>query len=157
MRLSPRSHEVLETFYRLHFDEPALQLPQAQIYARSIAALITKLLRVNGVTVGRWVFIRPSVTFRDKMNALHAPPELIAHELTHVVQYQKYGIAGFLLGYLKSWANTLTSGAGFGSAARMQAYLDIPHEKEARETAAAFADWFAAQKNKAETPACQTD
>lgn len=52
--------------------------------------------------------------------------DLLAHELTHVRQYGRYGMAAFLGRYLGEYL-----GARFGGASHLQAYRGISFEQEA--------------------------
>lgn len=142
MRLAKSSHEKFEEFYRDFFGERNLSLPQIKIYARRGAGLITNLLKINGITLGRRVFISPQLTKRSEDARLTAPKALIAHEIAHVLQYQKYGFFNFFYTYLKGYWQALKTKEKWDSNARLEAYLEIPHEIEARQFAADFTEWM---------------
>ena len=142
MYLAKDSHARFEEFYRDFFDRPDEKLPDIKIYARRGAGLITKLLNINGITVGRRVFIRPQLTNRGGDRRLFAPKALVAHEFAHVLQYQKLGFLKFFYTYLRDYLKALKSKKSWNAEARMQAYLEIPHEIEARKFADDFLEWL---------------
>ena len=101
MRLSPKTHQQLELFFRQYFADENLKLPQVEIYARRGAKLITKLVKVDGITFGRHVFIDPKLAGYDEKNRLCISKNLLSHEVAHVIQYNQLGLVGFLFKYIK--------------------------------------------------------
>lgn len=79
--------------------------------------------RVVGITLGVDVYF-------DHPHRLHDWP-LIAHEVTHVMQFLRRGVPWFLLGYGAAYA----AGRARGLSDR-QAYLNLPDEVEARHVEA---------------------
>lgn len=79
---------------------------------------LPKLLKADGVTIGRDIF------FLDSNPPLH----LIKHELVHVKQYEKHGLIGFLVIYLYHYLKGRLKGRS-----HFEAYYDIPFEVEARK------------------------
>lgn len=82
---------------------------------------------INGVTHGPFVFIAPEVMGGDRDRLAR----LVVHELIHVRQYKAAGYLPFVISYLKEyWMGRM------GGKTSRQAYLDISHEREARELTA---------------------
>ena len=150
MYLAKSSHEKFEEFYRDFFDDRQASVPKIEIYARRGANLITKLLNVNGITLGRRIFIRPQLITRSKDARLCVPKALIAHELAHALQYQRLGFFKFFYTYLKGYRQALKSKEKWDLNARTEAYLEIPHEVEARQFAADFLAWLENRQKKPE-------
>jgi hypothetical protein len=73
----------------------------------------------SGMTLGRWVLLRPGHERR------HA---LIAHELVHVEQWRDDGPLRFLRDYLSAYVRARRRGD-----AHRAAYLAIPAEEQARD------------------------
>ena len=138
MHLDGVSHSRFENFFRDFYGDDELILPEIHIYSRRVSLLVTTILKVNGITIGRHIFIHPKFTKRDKKNRLYAPKALIAHELTHSVQYVRQGFFGFLKSYLGTFWKLLRKSKKWDFQARRQAYLDIPQEIEARRAAHLF-------------------
>ncbi len=142
MKLSRPTHHQLERFFREYFADESLKLPQIQIYVKRGAGLITKFLRVHGITLGRHIFIKPSMAKYDQKKRLQISKNLLAHEVTHVVQYQQLGFFGFLFKYLKDYFVILRGKKKWDVFSRMEAYREIPHEIEARDSAQKFVEWI---------------
>lgn len=141
MKLSEISHQRLEIFFREHFADENLKLPQIRIFARRGADLFTKVLAVEGITFERFIFINPRNLRRGKDGRWQISRELIAHEAAHTLQYRREGILRFFYNYLKEYYAGLRRQKRRDNIARMRAYLDIPHEVEARLVAAKFVRW----------------
>lgn len=142
MKLSANSHRQLEEFFREHFGDENLKLPEIHIYARRGARLLTKVLSVDGITFGRHIFITPRHLRRHQNGHQCAPPELIAHEIAHTMQYHRHGTFKFFYLYLKGYFAALRQKEKWNYLARTQAYLEIPHEVEARVLAAKYVNWY---------------
>lgn len=138
MHLDGISHSRFENFFRDFYGDDKLVLPKIHIYSHHLGWVVTKVLRINGIAIGRHIFINPRLTWRDSENRLCAPKELIAHELTHSMQYTRQGFFGFLRSYLGSFWKLLRKTKKWNFDSRMQAYLDIPQEIEARHAARVF-------------------
>ncbi len=138
MHLDKVSHSRFENFFRDFYGDDELILPEIHIYSRRVSLFVTTVLRVNGITIGRHIFIHPNFTSRDEQNRLCAPKALIAHELTHCVQYARQGFFGFLKTYVGMFWKLLRKAEKWDFQSRMQAYLDIPQEIEARRAARVF-------------------
>lgn len=151
MYLAKSSHKKFEEFYREFFNENNHSLPQIKIYARGGAGLITKLFNLNGITIGRRIFIHPQLVTSSADALLRAPKALLAHELAHVLQYQRLGFLKFFYTYLKGYWQALQKKEKWDFNARVEAYLEIPHEVEARQFAADFLVWLENRKKQPET------
>lgn len=146
MRLSPQTHSELESFFRHFLDDETIQLPKIEIYIRRGAGLVTRILGVDGITIGRHIFIRPAKAKYNSNNHLTIGKNLLSHEVTHVLQYQKFGFIGFLAGYLKEYFAGLKRKKKWDALSRMEAYFEISHEIEARKAAAKFVEWYFAKR-----------
>ena len=142
MKLSRKSHQRLERFFRDYFGDEELTLPQVDLYIKRGAGLITKVFKIYGITFGQYIFIRPDFLYRNENRELCISKELLAHELAHVLQYQKLGWFRFFYTYLKAYFAALRRKEKWNPAAREQAYLEIPHEIEARDCASKFMQWM---------------
>lgn len=143
MKLCRELQHQLESFFREFFGNRSLQLPEIEIFAKRGARFVTKVFGVQGITLGRFVFIKPDLIFRDKRARLCISKELLAHEATHVLQYQKLGTVKFLYLYFKSFFSGLRRRGNLNFDARMQAYLEIPFEAQARAGGTKFIKWNA--------------
>jgi hypothetical protein len=141
MKLSDKSHKKIEEFFRQHFADRNLSLPVFNLYLGRGARLITKTFKIDGITLGRHIFIAPHFLEQDIDGNWKLPFSLVVHEATHVLQYQKMGFIGFLFSYLKAWFAFLRSQRSRDLQTRWQAYYAIPHEEEARLAAAAYQEW----------------
>lgn len=149
MKLSPELHRQLEDFFREYFNDNGLKLPEIEIYTKGGAGIITKILSVHGITIGRHIFIKPEIMkFDKKTKRLRINKNLLAHEVAHVVQYQQLGFFGFLNKYLKDYFSSLSKKRKWHSVARTEAYWDIPHEIEARDAAREFEKWLRSKGKK---------
>lgn len=142
MRLSPKTQQQFETFFRHYFDDQTLELHRVKIYARRGASLITKIIRVDGITIGRHIFIDSKLTKYDNQKRLCISKNLLSHEIAHVIQYQKSGFFGFLYKYIKDYFVILKGKKPRNAHARMESYWAIPHEIEARDAAKKFVEWL---------------
>jgi hypothetical protein len=100
---------------------------------------------VDGITIGRHIFIRSYRINHDAKNNLTISKNLLAHEVTHVLQYQKLGFFLFLFDYLREYLAGLKRKKTINSIARMHAYFEISHEVEARKAADEFEEWMKAK------------
>lgn len=141
MRLSRKLHHQLEDFFREFFGDENLRLPEIEICCGRNANVVTKLLGVHGITLGRYIFIKPDLIYRRNSAERYISKNLLAHEATHVLQYQNFGALKFLYQYFKSYFLSLREKKSWNAGARLQAYLDIPFEAEARAGGAGFVDW----------------
>jgi hypothetical protein len=138
MRLSAESHRKFEKFFREYFRDESLKLPEIHVYCRRGSWIFTKILMVDGITFGRHIFIKPEHLRTDSEGKLVVSKELLAHELAHTLQYRRHGVFGFLSSYVGSFFGALRRKEKWNLKARVEAYLEIPHEIEARDCASAF-------------------
>ncbi len=80
----------------------------------------------HGLTLGRFVLLVEDLT-RDGTS------RLLAHELVHVAQYDRFGVRGFLRRYLGDYVRQRTRGLN-----HHEAYLALELEREARRGAKAW-------------------
>jgi hypothetical protein len=147
MRLAPESHQRIETFLRAQLKSESLRLPPVHIYYGRWARLLTSTFNILAITFGRRIFVSPKEIERDPSGRLIISAALIAHEATHVVQYEQAGFLGFLLSYLGEYLRALRSHRQWwGKAARHAAYLAIKQEREAYEAEYAYGGWSRLEK-----------
>src|SRR6476661_5001317 len=103
MKLSPNTHRQLESLFRMYFDDENLKLPEIELYVRRGARIVAKILSIYGITFGRFMFIQPDLLYRNSDLELCISKELLAHEATHVLQYQRLGWFRFFFNYLKGY------------------------------------------------------
>lgn len=142
MKLSPGTHQTFEKFFRRFFDDDDLKLPKSEIHIKTGAKVITGVLGVDGITLGRHIFIRPKLSESITKTSFKVGKNLLAHELTHVVQYHKLGFSGFLIGYVSEYYSALKRKRRLDRTSRLEAYLEISHEVEARRAAHIFTRWI---------------
>jgi hypothetical protein len=147
MILAPESHKRIEAFLRAHLQDERLKLPPVFIYSGRMARWLTGRLQILAITFGRRIIVASKVVVRDEQGRLTVPAGLIAHEATHVIQYQEAGIVRFLFSYLREyWRALQEHRQGWSKAARNAAYFAIKHEREAYEAESAYATWVALAK-----------
>lgn len=140
MKLAPESRLKFEAFFRETFADKHFQMPQVYFYGGKFSSLLTKMLNIHGITIGRNVFVRTKVIIvENKRHRIET--ELAAHEIVHVLQYGREGFIKFLYKYLKSYRRNLKKINKIDKNSRHQAYLEIPFEIEARAIAANFIEW----------------
>lgn len=149
MKLSRNSHRTIEFFFRDFLKDENFKLPLTHFYIGNFSRIITLFLRINGITIGRHIFVLPELVSRNRNNQKKLPEDLVVHEIMHVIQYKKTGFVKFLYLYLRDYWKNLRITKRWDAAARRQAYLDIPYETEAREAAHKFLEWN--QKFQSET------
>jgi Domain of unknown function (DUF4157) len=148
MKLAAESQQLIEAFLRARFNLPTLKLSPISIYHGRVAHFLTKTFHIGAITFGRYIFVAPKLLERDRDGTLCVPGWLIAHEATHVWQYQREGFTRFLISYLKGYWRALRMEKSWNGEARMKAYLAIKEECDARESETAYAVWVASfQRN----------
>jgi hypothetical protein len=93
--------------------------------------LLTSLADSHAIVFGRRIFLAPSSHGALEGDA-DSSVELLAHELTHVRQYRRYGMAAFLGRYLGEYL-----GQRFAGLSHREAYLAISFERDAQSAARA--------------------
>ncbi|HVF86771.1 MAG TPA: hypothetical protein VM866_04240 [Pyrinomonadaceae bacterium] len=149
MRLAAKSHKNLEVFLREHLGDESLRLPSLTVYCGRFAGLITRLVGVGAITLGRFILVSPRLIARDGRGRLIVPGWLMAHEAMHVVQYGRAGVIRFLIEYFGGYWRTLLEGKKLNAAARMYAYLSIAEECDARVAEAAYRTWIQRKAGRA--------
>ncbi|MCA1558641.1 MAG: DUF4157 domain-containing protein [Acidobacteria bacterium] len=140
MILARESHERLEKFFREYFNDPQLLLPPIFIHRGRLARFITKRLRIGAITFGRHILLSPNRVV-DAGGNLSTQGWLVAHEATHVLQYEREGYVGFFFKYLKDYWRALRASGKWSREARMKAYLAIEAERIAHEVERAYHTW----------------
>jgi hypothetical protein len=151
MRLARESHQQIEAFLREHFRDERLRLPPVFIYCGRLSQWLTRRFQILAITFGRRIFVAAKEIKRDEQGRLTAPAGLIAHEATHVLQYERAGFVGFLASYLwEYWRILREQRQGWSKSARHAAYFAIKQEREAYEAEQAFAVWSSLEKLSAD-------
>lgn len=141
MKLADTSHQRLETFFREYLDDAKFNLPKIYLHTGKIANILTGVISVHGVTVGRRIFITPQLLSFNRNNFRKLPEDLVVHEITHVIQYRREGFVRFFYQYLTDYWRNLKKKKKWNQTARHEAYLEISLEIEARHAAAQFVEW----------------
>ena len=141
MRLTPEGHAHFERFFRLYLRDERLTLPVVSIHADQWAHTLTKPFRFGAITFGRHVFVATSLVARDGDEQMRVPGWLVAHELMHVIQYERAGMTRFLFAYLREYARALRRGRRLNAAGHWLAYRAIAQEAEAYRAEAAYRQW----------------
>ena len=141
MKLAESSHRKIETFFREHLNDQNFHLPSISIYAGKFADYFTRQIKVAGITFGKRIFVFPELLSLNRNNQLKLPEELVVHEITHVLQYQREGFFRFFYKYLRDYRANLRKKEIKDLEAKREAYLEIPFEIEAREVADKFVEW----------------
>ncbi len=150
MKLADASHRKLELFFRGYLDDENLRLPPTYFYVGRFTKTLTKVISVHGITIGRRIFIKPTLLSLNQNNLPTLPEDLIAHEIAHVLQYRREGFLKFFYKYLTDFWRNLQSKKRWDAVSRHKAYLEIPFEIEARQAAARFVEWNKFQSEKVE-------
>ncbi|HMF58575.1 MAG TPA: DUF4157 domain-containing protein [Pyrinomonadaceae bacterium] len=142
MILSADSHAKIEAFHRSYNKDGGINLPPVYVYSGSFSRWLTHQFGINAITFGRHVFVNPDLVEKDEGGLLRAPAWLIAHETTHVLQYERAGSLGFLIRYLSDYLLALRELRWkMDKDTKMQAYHAIRVEQEALAAEHAFRRW----------------
>lgn len=95
------------------------------MHAGRFAGLLTTLAGASAIVFGRRIFLAPHARLAIESDDDDAR-RLLAHELTHVRQYRRYGMAAFLGRYVGEYLR-----ARLGGASHREAYLGISFEEDA--------------------------
>ncbi len=143
MQLSQNGQKLFAEF----FSDSGLcgenEFPDIRVYAKRGSWIVTNLLMVEGITFGRHVFINPRLITRDESNVLRMSKILMAHEIAHVIQYERDGSVNFLKSYIGDFWRNFRKKRKWSLSTWFESYMEIPHEVEARKIAAEFTSWFA--------------
>ncbi|HEY0097319.1 MAG TPA: DUF4157 domain-containing protein [Pyrinomonadaceae bacterium] len=141
MRLAEESQARLEQFFRWYEGDEQLRLPLIFIHAGFLSHRMARVLRSAAFTVGRHIFVSQVYVERDERGQLTIRGGLLAHEATHVRQFQREGFLPFLYNYLREYVTFLFRTGKLNAMARRAAYEQITREREAREVEAAYLEW----------------
>jgi hypothetical protein len=142
MRLARESHQRLEAFFREHLCDQELLLPPVYVYRGRVARRLTRWLRTGAITFGRRILFSPDwVSNEEGIQAV--PGWLMAHEVMHVLQYEREGVLRFIFNYVRGFWRALRERGKWDSQARVAAYLAIAEERAALEVEHAYKSWSA--------------
>lgn len=148
MQLTPETHRHLEDFMRVYFNDPQLTLPPVRMYGGRFARFFTRTFKIGAITIGRRIVVTPNLVLPMEDGQWGVPGWLLAHEGTHVIQYQRAGLFGFLGSYLKDYFKTLRKGLKMDAKSRNEAYRAIRQEEHARAAEEAYEQWLGASRSK---------
>jgi hypothetical protein len=148
MKLAEKSHRKIEDFFREYLDDETFRLPEIFFYGGTFTHYLTSFLKIEGITIGRRIYIFPPNFWLSESRKLRLDEELVVHEIAHVLQYRREGFFWFLWLYLRSYWSNLRKKKSWDLAARAEAYFEIPFEVEARRTASNFTFWSKKRKIK---------
>ena len=148
MKLSEKSHQKIEEFFREYFKNEEFNLPEIYFYGGKFTRYLTSALKIEGLAIGRRIYIFPENFRLCEKQRLWLDEELVVHEITHVLQYDREGFFRFLRLYIKSYYSNLRKKGKRDLSARAEAYFEIPYEIEARQTASKFTAWSKKRKIK---------
>ena len=146
MRLSEKSRKKIEEFFREYLPDENFSLPEIHFYGGRFAHYLTSRLKIEGITIGRRIYIFPENFWLSDSRKLRLDEELVVHEIAHVLQYRREGFLKFLWLYQKSYYANLRKKKSRDALAKSEAYLEIPFEIEARQAASKFAAWSKKRK-----------
>jgi len=92
-------------------------LPVDKARLMPMPTIVEKTLgrRVQAITLGRTILINPSIYAKVVAGE---EPELLAHELVHVAQWEHHGITGFIALYARDYLRLRALGASHDAAYR---------------------------------------
>jgi hypothetical protein len=108
------------------------ELARTRLHRGRLASLLTFLAGASAIVFGRRIFLSRSASACVDDGAGDAC-RLLAHELTHVAQYRRFGAAAFLGRYVGEYLRGRIDGLD-----HRRAYRSISFEREAEERARAF-------------------
>ena len=101
----------------------------ARLHIGWFARVLTSVAGASAIVFGRRIFLAASAASTCGADA-PAAAELLAHELAHVRQYRRYGMAVFLGRYVGEYLRSRLAGAS-----HRDAYRGISFEREAERAA----------------------
>ena len=146
MKLSEKSRQKIEEFFCEYLKNEKFRLPEIHFYGGKFTHYLTSALKIEGITIGRRIYIFPEKFWVSENRKLRLDEELVVHEITHVLQYRREGFFRFLRLYIKSYYANLRKKEKRDLSARAEAYLEIPFEIEARQAASNFRAWSKKRK-----------
>jgi Domain of unknown function (DUF4157) len=105
------------------------ELSRARLHSGRLARWLTTVAGANAIVFGRRIFLATSAASAAETDA-EAVVRLLAHELAHVRQYGRYGMAAFLGRYVGEYLAGRLAGAS-----HREAYRGISFEREAERAA----------------------
>ena len=141
MRLTAEGQAHIERFFRMYLRDERLTLPVVSLHADQWARALTSPFRFGAITFGRHVFVATDLVARDGSARTQVPGWLVAHEMMHVIQYERAGMTRFLFAYLSEYTRALRRGRRLNAAGHWLAYRAIAHEVEAYAAEAAYRQW----------------
>lgn len=141
MKLSENSQKIYAEFFQDCDICRFFEFPKVQIYSRNGSKILTKILNVEAITFGKHIFVHPKYIRRDEKKRLRIYDKLLAHELVHVLQYQKHGFVRFLKKYIRDFWNAFKKKEKWNLETWYESYSEIPYEIQARKFAADFMHW----------------
>jgi hypothetical protein len=105
--------------------EPDTAHLAARLDSGLLARFAARLLNADAFVLGRRIFLSRDAA-AEIVSGSERGSRILAHELEHVRQYVRHGIAPFLLRYTADYVRARFSGASHG-----EAYLSIAFEREA--------------------------
>ncbi len=142
MKVAESSQKLLQEYFCGEGICASPNIPDFKIYSRRGASLITRLLSVNGITLGKRILINSKFVSRGSDQRLVGSRRLITHEFVHVLQYQRDGVFPFLAKYMRDFFRNLKMQEKWNSQSWQKAYLEIPYEIEARAETLKFENWY---------------
>ncbi len=146
MKLSENSRRKIEAFFRERLEDEDFRLPEINFYGGPLTRWLTTYFKIEGLTIGRRIFILPANFWFCEKSLRRADEELIVHEIAHVLQYVREGFWRFLWLYVRSYRANLRRQKKRDAEAKARAYYQIPFEIEARKIAAEFRLWSRERK-----------
>ena len=105
------------------------ELDRARLYGGRLARILTAVAGASAIVFGRRIFLsREAAGCLEDGSA--AASRLLAHELAHVAQYRRFGVAPFLGRYVGEYLR-----GRFDGLDHRTAYLSISFERDAEERA----------------------
>jgi hypothetical protein len=141
MKLSEKSHRKIEQFFSEYLRDEEFKLPKIVFYGGKFTGYFTRFLKIEGITVGKRIFIFPENFWRSPNNNLRLDESLVVHEIAHVLQYRREGFFGFLFKYCRDYWRNLRGLKRYDAFSRSMAYFEISFEREARETERKYREW----------------
>lgn len=141
MKLSHKSHLKIESFFRDYLQDEKFILPKIEFYGGRFTHFLTSILKIEGITIGKRIFIFPNHFWRSRTSKLRLGESLAVHEITHVLQYRRDGIFKFLFKYFQNYWRNLRKLKKWDKFAMQMAYFEIEYEREAREAERKYSIW----------------
>lgn len=131
----------MEDFHRVFGGDEGLRLPPVHLYKGRVSRWLTHTFHIGAITFGRHIFVKPELVKQDDEGRWTVPAWLLAHETTHVLQYERAGFVRFLISYLWDYWHCLRRQQKWDASARLEAYMAIKVEAIARQAEIAYAAW----------------